>query len=298
VDLDMFFNVGSSLGAANTIDPFTGMKAYNNTGSSGWGPTFPGNNHLSPIGVVTNGAQQTIGWGNMVGVSSPLGADSIGSQVTTPAMSIGGTFLDDIQVDFLVQATQASQSTRTLIAPRLTLFNGMEANIFVGSQQAYISQMTFVPGQGGVVGGTGGAGGYTPTVAWLSPGAALDVTAVISADRRYVTMQVFPSVQSIVSITNISLGGGSFIQLPNITTETLQTIVTVPDGGTLLLGGQRLSDEIEREGGTPGLDKIPILNRLFSNRGKVRDEKTLLILIRPKIIIPNEEEDKAFPPRN
>jgi len=225
-------------------------------------------------------------------------SNSIASQISAPSMQVSGAFLDDIQVDFLVQATQASETTRTLIAPRLTLLDGMEANIFVGNQQNYVSAMTFTPGQGGVVGGTGGAGGYTPTVAPLLTGASLDVLAVVSADRRYVTMQIQPSVQSLNSIVNLPLGNGGFVQLPNITTQTLQTIVTVPDGGTLLLGGQRLSDEIEREGGTPGLDKIPVLNRLFSNRGKVRDEKTLLILIRPKIIMPTEEEDKAFPPQN
>ena len=47
--------------------------------------------------------------------------------------------------------------------------------------------------------------------------------------------------------------------------------------------------------GAPLLNKIPILNRLFSNRGKVRDESTLLILIKPKIIIQQEEEARAFP---
>jgi type II secretory pathway component GspD/PulD (secretin) len=71
--------------------------------------------------------------------------------------------------------------------------------------------------------------------------------------------------------------------------------VSVPDKGTLLLGGQRLVGEIEKESGVPVLSKIPIINRLFTNRSKVRDEKTLLILIKPTIIIQGEEEEKLFP---
>jgi type II secretory pathway component GspD/PulD (secretin) len=292
VDLDMFFNIGSSLGSSSNVDPYTGATAYNTSGSSGWGSSYSGNNNVTPIGVVQNGTQQEIGWGNMLGVGTGIGHD-----VTTPSMSVGGSaFLDDIQVDFLVQATQASASTRTLIAPRLTLFNGMEANIQNGNLLNYISELTFVPGTGGAAGSTV-SGGYTATIETLQLLTTLDVIAVVSADRRYVTMQLTPSIQSLNSMTNFPLGNnGDFVQLPDVQVSAISTIVTVPDGGTLLLGGQRNMEEIERESGTPGLDKIPVLNRLFSSRGKIREEKTLLILVRPKIIIPREEEDKAFPP--
>ena len=47
--------------------------------------------------------------------------------------------------------------------------------------------------------------------------------------------------------------------------------------------------------GVPVLSKIPILNRLFDNRSFTRDERTLLVLIKPTIIIQREEEEKAFP---
>ena len=85
------------------------------------------------------------------------------------------------------------------------------------------------------------------------------------------------------------------LELPEVTTQTLETTVSVPDGGTLLLGGQKLSGEVEREMGVPILSKIPIINRFFTNRGKVRDEETLLIMVKPKIIIQREEEEKYFP---
>ncbi len=71
-------------------------------------------------------------------------------------------------------------------------------------------------------------------------------------------------------------------------------MVSVPDGGTLLIGGQKLVGESEIEVGVPILSKIPGLNRLFTNRSYAKDEHTLLILVRPKIIIQHEEEFKAF----
>jgi general secretion pathway protein D len=75
----------------------------------------------------------------------------------------------------------------------------------------------------------------------------------------------------------------------------VQTTVTVPDQGTILLGGQRLVTESEVETGVPVLSKIPFLNRLFSNRTSAKEEQTLLILIKPTILIQNEEEERSFP---
>ena len=75
----------------------------------------------------------------------------------------------------------------------------------------------------------------------------------------------------------------------------INTTVSVPDKGTVLLGGQRLVDEIEVETGVPVLSKIPFVNRFFSNRVTSKSEETLLILIRPEIIIPQENEDLLFP---
>ena len=70
---------------------------------------------------------------------------------------------------------------------------------------------------------------------------------------------------------------------------------SVPDKGTALLGGQREKDEYETEVGVPVLSKIPYINRFFTNRITTTEERTLLILIRPEIIIQTENEDILFP---
>ncbi len=63
----------------------------------------------------------------------------------------------------------------------------------------------------------------------------------------------------------------------------------------MLLGGQRLVTEIEVETGVPVLSKIPILNRFFTNSVTSREEQTLLILVKPTVMIQSEEEEKNFP---
>jgi general secretion pathway protein D len=69
----------------------------------------------------------------------------------------------------------------------------------------------------------------------------------------------------------------------------------VPDRGTIMLGGQRLTSDVTVEAGVPIISKIPVLNRLFTNKSSTKDERTLLILVKPSIIINNELEEDLFP---
>ena len=59
-----------------------------------------------------------------------------------------GSFLDDFQVNFLIRATQASFNSTTLTAPRVTVFNGQQAFVVVAQQQAYVSDLEAVTGDG------------------------------------------------------------------------------------------------------------------------------------------------------
>ena len=84
------------------------------------------------------------------------------------------------------------------------------------------------------------------------------------------------------------------IKLPETETSEVRTRVSVPDGGTLLLGGQKLTQEIEHESGVPILSKLPIIGRAFSSRSKIRDHKILLILVKPTIILQEETDAEAI----
>ena len=89
------------------------------------------------------------------------------------------------------------------------------------------------------------------------------------------------------------------VQLPTFAFVTVTTTVSVPDGGTCLLGGIKRSSEGRNEFGVPILDKIPYLDRLFKNVGIGRDTSSLMMMVTPRIIIQEEEEDKmgvATPP--
>ncbi len=249
----------------------------------------------SPVGFV----QDSLGLASRLAPSSGIVADVLAG---APALGIAGQFLDDIQVDFLVQATQADRRAVALTAPRLTFTNGQTSNIFVATQVAFVSDLEPVVSDSAV--------GFDPTVNVVSEGVTLLVTGTVTSDRRYVTMNVDAGISRIDGFEDqavTAVAGGqlinsadtqSFIQLPTVTVTRVRTSVTVPDQGTILLGGQRLITEFDIETGVPVLSKIPILTRFFTNRIESKEEQTLLILIKPTILIQNEEEERNFPGLN
>ncbi len=236
----------------------------------------------------------------------------LGFSPSLRALDFGASFIDDISVNLLIRATQANRRSISLTAPRVTFFNGQRAYVLIARQVAFISDLEPVPD----------TGGFDVTVSVTNSGVVLDVEGVISADRRYVTLTLRPSlgnvlrpirqvpVNNITAIGDGNLGGvvdptlpidpdvqvvTGFVEVPELQITTVRCTVSVPDKGTLLIGGQRIVGETETEAGVPVLSKIPVLNRLFNNRSLSKDERTLLILVKPTIIIQSELEEQNFP---
>ena len=239
-------------------------------------------------------------------VTAPPGpfTPGLGYAATGRSLDIGISYLDDIEVNLILQATQASRQSMSLTAPRVTFFNGQRAFVIVARQISFVSDLEPIPD----------AIGFDPTLSVTNSGVVLDVEGTISADRRYVTLTVRPSLATVTTpIRSITILGDAalvadnnnnnaaalpltgFIEAPELELTSLRATVSVPDRGTLLLGGQRLSADVEVEAGVPVLSKIPLINRLFTNTSTIKDERTLLILIRPTIIIQSEEEEALFP---
>ncbi len=302
-DIDVYLNANSNqvrtargaVGGGGVLpsDFFNnGRSADVNQGPVG----SPGNpvapNHWSPIGF----QQDSLGMSTALAPRSDWSDTILGA---SPAMGIAGQFLDGIQVDFLLQATQADRRSIQLTAPRLTFTNGQTANIYVATQTAFVSDLQPVVGDSSV--------GFDPTVSVVTEGVTLLVEGTISADRRYVTMNVdvgLARVDGFAQQAVTAVAGGqlvnsaatqSFIQLPKVTVTRVRSTLTVPDQGTILMGGQRLTTEYEIETGVPVLSKIPIINRFFTNRVESKEEQTLLILIKPTVLIQNEQEEQNFP---
>jgi type II secretory pathway component GspD/PulD (secretin)/tetratricopeptide (TPR) repeat protein len=219
-------------------------------------------------------------------------------------IDLGLAFLSDIEVFLFMEAAQGDQRTNVMQAPKLTLFNGQTSTLSVTDEQFFVTQVQVVQAGGQIV--------FVPFNNIIpTTGVNLFIQAVISADRRFVRLNLAPILTNIASanvplfpittfITPIFEGGAvgqpvpftQFLQQPAINVIRVETTVNVPDGGTVLMGGFKRMSEGRNEFGPPILSKIPYINRLFKNVGYGRQTESLLMMVTPRIIINEEEEQR------
>jgi type II secretory pathway component GspD/PulD (secretin) len=221
----------------------------------------------------------------------PTGVPGSLAGENTPGFQMFGSFLDNLQVDFLLRATQLDARSNIVDAPRIVTFNNRGASINVTTSENYVMLPGYLPAPGSGVGGQA-AGGRDPSIGSIPRGRIFWVLPTVSADRRYVTLQVKPQVTDVRFSTFAGATGP--LQLPEMDMTTLSTSVNVPDRGWVLLGGLKQAGETEVEAGVPMVSKIPILKRAFTNRSRVKDESILLILIKPTIMVQEEQEENAY----
>lgn len=108
---------------------------------------------------------------------------------------------------------------------------------------------------------------------------SLHVTPKITPDDQ-VNMKVTVTQDTIGKEVNSGFGG----TVPSIDTKKVETQVMVENGGTLVIGGVYVQNEVDTKNSVPLLADIPILGWLFKNTLLKTEKKELLIFITPKIM--------------
>jgi len=246
---------------------------------------------------------QGIGTGNETGVFYDLNSDGdirgrvenlldsalgrAGLMTASGGASFSATYLDDIQAEVVLRAVQKSTRSTLVVAPKITAYNGARANITVLNQVSYIQDFDVEIAQAAQIG--------DPIVQTLRDGVILDITPIVSSDRKYVTLELRPTVAILkrpiaTFTTTLANGPPVTIQLPEISIRRVRTTVTMPDGGILLLGGLKFYDEQRASASVPWINKIPILSFFYSRQGTFVGQRNLVILIKAKILVLEEME--------
>ena len=251
-------------------------------GSAGLVPQRTGGtNNWTPIPVINSSNE-------MVSPQDTSLPGNLANSFSKPAFQVMGSFLDDLQVNFLLEATQMDKYSNIVQAPRIVMENGSLGYISVMSDIPYVEDIQVTVGEQ--------AAGQEPTVEFMGFGTVLAVQAV-TRDLKYVNMYVVPQITQRdasadlnISVPIVAPGsvGSTNYTYPGKKTTRVETIVSVPDGGTLLIGGLKQSGEVTMEAGPPMLDKMPVVKRFFANNAKTRDNYTLMVLVKPKILVREE----------
>ncbi|TWU54611.1 Bacterial type II and III secretion system protein [Rubripirellula tenax] len=240
-----------------------------------------------------------------------------GIGVANPS-TLGFAILSDIEAFFFLQAVQSDSRTNVMQAPKVTLFDGQFASISDVTQRPFVTSITPVVGDFAVA--------QQPVIVVLNEGTQLNVQGLVSDDKRFVRLTLVPFFSQIGNVDTFTYEGsrtsnnssrsetdtngdgvideqdevdtenssdiitGTTVQLPTFAFTSVSTTVSVPDGGTILLGGIKRMSEGRVERGTPLLSKIPYVSRLFRNVATSRTASSLMLMVTPRIIIQEEEE--------
>jgi len=243
----------------------------------------------------SSGAYYNIGGGNgdIRGRTQNLFDSALGNPsvlTSSGGFSLQYTYLDDTQLEAILRATQKYERVTTVTAPNLLVHNTQRANLQVTNHIAYVKDFDVEIAQASTI--------ADPVVDVVKEGVVLDVRPIVSNDRRFVTLELRPSVATLVRplrVYRTTLGGGSSVsfEVPELQKQSLKTTVVMPDGGTLLIGGLKFYEEQDQVSGIPVLKDIPILSFIFSRRGKYTNMRDLIVLLRVKIVIMEELEPNA-----
>ena len=207
--------------------------------------------------------------------------DPLGNTLSTiGGLSFQMTYLNDINLSAILRAVEKSANFELVNDQVLSVHNTQRAYVTVTNQRAYIQDFDVEVAQFQAV--------ADPQINVLQEGVVLDVRPTIHHDRKYLTLEIQPTVANVVALRNFSstLGGVTSpveFQLPELEVQSVFTTAIIPDGGSIMLGGLSNVRNIERRAEVPWLARIPIVGFFFKQEGYNDENKSLMILIRARI---------------
>jgi MSHA biogenesis protein MshL len=172
---------------------------------------------------------------------------------------------------------------QVLSSPRVATLNNQKAVLKVGTDEYFVTNVA----GGSVASGTDGTTTLpTLTLTPFFSGIALDVTPQID-EHDVVTLHLRPSVTSVTEKTKqIDLGtiGNYRLPLASSSVNETDTVVRVPDGHIVAIGGLMQSQSQRRSAGLPGSGDNAVTRTLFGNQADSGRKKELVVLIRPTIL--------------
>ncbi len=195
--------------------------------------------------------------GGIVGAPAAGGLGGVASNVLSLTTGIFGT----AQISAIITADEKKGNVKTISTPRITAQNNQTANIVNGVQIPVQTESN-----------------NTLTVTFVTAALRLEITPQIT-NNGDVVLKVVTENNSV----NTAIATKS---APGINTQRAETTVTVPDGGTTIIGGINIDVESNSQSRTPGISRIPGLGELFKRRQVSHQTDEILFFITPRVYRP------------
>jgi|688.fasta_scaffold10315_1 hypothetical protein len=228
--------------------------------------------------------------GSYIATTQNYFGKALGSTLTNVGgMTFQMAYLSKLDLSAILRAVEKSSNIELVNDQVLSVHNTQRGYVTVINQRAYIQDFDVEVAQFQAV--------ADPQVNVLNEGVVLDVRPTIHQDRRYLTLEIQPTVAKVVALRDFSstLGGNTSpveFQLPEVQVQSVFTSAIIPDGGSIMLGGLSNVRNVERRAEVPWFAKIPIVGFFFKQEGYSDENKSLMILIRARITDVRDELKK------
>ncbi len=170
-------------------------------------------------------------------------------------------------VDFMIQALASQNKIKVLSRPNITTMSGEEAEILIGGE------LPIPTSKDGEI-----------SVEWKPYGIKLKIKPQVDQESK-ITSKVEAEVSGIDASVSIPTSAG---KIPGLISRKASTMLSVPDGQTMAIGGLMNSDESKIITKVPILGDIPIIGEFFKHTSNSKDKRELMILITPTIVTNND----------
>jgi general secretion pathway protein D len=220
--------------------------------------------------VFKGGAPSGRGYGgNVANPNAAANSAALVGQAISGALSGGfsyliGNGLGGIQAAIRLLDTYGD--VKVVSNPHIAALDNQKATIKVGDRIP-INQQSIVGSTTNVV---------TTTASYIDTGVLVQVTPHINAGGL-VTLDVQAEVSN---PGNPAVPGDA----PPISTRSVQTLVAVPSGETMVMGGLITETKQNSTSGLPLVNRIPILGALFGNQDYKNNRTELVLFVTPRVV--------------
>ncbi len=222
-------------------------------------------NQLTVLNIVPNPATTVA---TATGTVTTAPATTTTSQLTLDLLR-GGPAQNQIGVapNPSLNLKNETSDVNLLANPRIRVKNREKAKVHIGDRVPVITTTS-----------TANVG-VSQAVNYLDIGLKLDVEPTVLLDDE-VSIKVGLEVSNIVrEITNTS-----GVLTYQIGTRTAATVLRLKNGETQVLAGLINDEDRRSSSGLPGLADLPLIGRLFSNRGSNSSKTEIMLLITPRVL--------------
>jgi len=190
-------------------------------------------------------------------------------------LTLYGSIADSL--DYYVRALETTGKFRILSRPVVYTTNNKKAVISSGQKVPYTSStLTSTSITGPAV---NQSAGVTANITYLDVLLKLEVLPLINANKD-VTLVIVQTNNNVLG--QEEFGGGN--RAPIVGAQELTTTVTVPSGGTVVLGGLIVEKTDADDGGLPFLMRLPVLGYIFKQTTRAVERRELLVLLQPTVV--------------